>query len=443
MIAPRIAVLGMWHQGVVAAGCLAELGFDVVAGDPDASVIAAMRAGKMPIFEPGLEALVNEQAAAGRLKYTEKLDDAVDGVDVVMIAFDTPVDDNDNSDLSGIFDAAKLVAPRLKGGAIVYVTAQVPIGTCARIGEILKATGAPAVSIAYSPENLQLGKALDRFRHPALPVIGTEDPGCFARLSGWLAPLSKDWRHTNLATAEMLKHALNAFLGISICFANELGNLCDAIGADGVEVGRLLRLEPRIGPRAFVMPGLGFSGGTLARDMTTLRALGDQVGVDTQLLDGAWRTNQEQNKLVLRRLTQLMPDLSRARICVLGLTYKPDTSTLRRSASLELIRDLMTEGAQIRAHDPAADRGELASYGRFDLASNPYAAAQEVDVLVLMTPWAEYKDIQFDRLRTVMRGKIVFDTARLWKPDVVRGAGFDYIDIGSGAWAHLAETKGA
>ena len=231
---------------------------------------------------------------------------------------------------------------------------------------------------------------------------------------------------------EMMKHALNGFLALSVCFANELGNICDAVGADGKRMGELLRLEPRVGTKAMLLPGLGFAGGTLARDMQTLRHLGDRFDLDTPLLDGAWRSNAEQNRLVLRKLSAAFGNLRGARVTVLGLTDKASTKTLRRSAAMEVISDLAKAGAIVTAHDPKADRGELERGSGFTFCSDPLAATDKADALVLMTPWSEYRELDFDAIKTRMNGCYVLDTAGLWNSDILASFGFMYDDIGRG-----------
>jgi UDPglucose 6-dehydrogenase len=236
----------------------------------------------------------------------------------------------------------------------------------------------------------------------------------------------------------MSKHALNAFLALSVTFANELGNLCDEVGADGHRLAELLRMEPRVGSKAMLFPGLGFSGGTLARDMQTLRGFGDKFGVETPQLDGTWNSNQQQNKLVVRQLKKHFGgSLTGRKICVLGLTYKADTSTLRRSAALEVIADLVSEGAEISASDPKADRNELKNYTGFTVFDDPVAAAKNADALVLMTPWADYTSLDFASVKNAMKGSLVFDTANLWKADAVIATGLKYLDIGRGRGARV------
>ena len=429
----KIAIIGLWHQGVVAAACCAEMGHQVIAADLDDDRIAALSRGKAPVFEPGLDELLAQQIAAGRLAFTADLSGAVRDAPYVFIMFDTPVDDQDQSDLSGIFQAFEVIAPALAKDVVMLVTAQVPVGTCGALADVVRNKSPDSrAAIAYMPENLRLGQAIERFKSPPLPVIGCNDTLTFERLLAVLGPLASEWQQVSLRTGEMIKHALNGFLAVSICFANELGNICDAIGADGKRVGELLRLEPRIGRRAMLLPGLGFAGGTLARDMQTLRSLGRRFRLDTPLLDGAWKSNAEQNQLVLRKLRSKLGSLQGARVAVLGLTYKADTSTLRRSAAMEIIADLHREGAVVSAHDPKADRTELKAYSGFSFFEDPTVALENAEALVLMTPWKDYYDLNFDVAKKHMAKLYVLDTPGMWDADRLTALGFIYDDIGRG-----------
>jgi UDPglucose 6-dehydrogenase len=429
----KIAVLGLWHQGVVAAACLADMGFEVVGADPDVQRIADLRKGRAPLFEPSLDALLEKGVAGCGLTFTADVVDAVRDVQYVFVMFDTPVNEMDESDLGGIFQTFEQISPAIADDAVILVTAQVPVGTCDRLIEIINAhkTSVPA-SIAYIPENLRLGQAIERFRAPALPVIGCDDQRTFDRLLMIFGSTASGWQHVTLRTGEMVKHALNAFLALNICFANEIGNLCDEVGADGKRIGEVLRMEPRIGTKAMLMPGLGFSGGTLARDMQTLRSLGRSRDIPTPLLDGAWQSNIQQNKLVVRKLLRALKKLSGVRIAVLGLTYKPDTSTLRRSAALDVIAELVGVGAVVTAHDPKADAEEVRAVSTCTVRADPLAALEGADALVLMTPWNDYKDLDFEAAKRAMTGTYVLDTAGLWDGKKVSAAGLIYDEIGRG-----------
>ena len=429
----NVCVLGLWHQGIVGAAVLAELGYSVVAADHDAAKISRLNSGCAPLFEPGLDGLIQKGLQSGKLRFCSDVAEAVRERPFVLIAHDTPVNDRDESDLSEVLSTAAEIAPSLASEVVLYVTAQVPVGTCDRISQIIREHN-PSLKfgIAYSPENLRLGQAIDRFRHPALPVIGSDNAATLDRVEQLLAPLGVKWERVGLRTAEMTKHALNTFLATSICLANELGNLCDEVGADGQRIAQVLRLEPRIGAKAMLFPGLGFAGGTLARDVQTLRALAGSSGLASPLLDGIMESNGRQNRLVLRKLKKVFGDLKGVPAAVLGLTYKPDTSTLRRSAALEIIADLVREGMQIRAHDPKADRTEIATHGEFQFFEDVYEAIAGAEALVLITPWPEYKSLDYARVGKLMAGRVVIDTANLLDAARLEGMGFKYLDIGRG-----------
>ena len=435
----KICVIGLWHQGVVGAACLAELGHDVIAADPDEATILKLKSGKAPLHEPGLDDLLKKATDSGKLRFASSLQDAVRGRSAVLLMFDTPVDENDQSDLSGIFSAARTIAPALENDAVILVTAQVPVGTCHAIErEIKSANPSLRFAIAYSPENLRLGQAIERFRNPPMRVIGSDSDVALDRVGKLLAPFGGKWERVSLRTAEMVKHALNSYLAVSLTFANELGNLCDQAGADGGRIAEILRTEPRVGPKAMLFPGLGFSGGTLARDMQTLRNCGLAAGVPTPLLDGAWRSNEIQNRLVVNKLHSIFKSLSGRTIAVLGLAYKPETSAIRRSIAISIIRELLDEKALVRAHDPCADHAEVCrALGagcrdglRLEKEAGP--AAEGAEVLVLITGWKEYKSLDYATIKARMTGDILIDANNLLDADEMERLGFQYIGTGRG-----------
>jgi UDPglucose 6-dehydrogenase len=429
----RVCIIGIWHQGAVAAACLADLGYQVVGVDHDKENIHNFNVGKAPLFEPGLDELLSKRVKSGNLSFTTSLAEGLSDTHNILVMFDTPVDENDDIDLSVIFSTAREMAPYILPGSVILVTAQVPVGTCDRIAEIIQQANPKSdFGIAYCPENLRLGQAIERFMHPQLPVIGADHAETLDSVEKLLSVLPVPWTRVNLRTAEMTKHALNAFCAISICFANELGNLCDVVGADGMQIAKVLRLEPRVGPKAMLFPGLGFSGGTLARDMRTLQNLGDRFEVETYMIDGAWQSNQRQNQLVVRNLQKVFGSLVNLKVGVLGLTYKPDTSTLRRSAAIEIIGELVSQGAHVMAYDPKADREELKGHSEFVTCLDAYSTVDGSDALVLITPWPEFKDLDYQRIYTMMKRPVIFDTQNILNGDSLSAMGFSYFGIGRG-----------
>ena len=302
--------MGLWHQGIVAASCLAEKGFNVIAADEDQKKINDLCNGISTIYEPGLEGLLKKGIKNGNLQFTNNLSEAVKDKEFIFLMFDTPVDKNDISDLSTIFKTIKNIAKYLQNNAVIWNTSQVPVGTSEEILRIINVINPYVdISIAYTPENLRLGQAIKLFLEPGLPLIGSDDSVALEKIENLLKPLEINWMKVNLRTAEVCKHALNSYLASTITFANELGNICDVVGADGFAIAKALRLEPRISPKAMLRPGMGFSGGTLARDVQTLRNIGDRYGIDTHLLDGLWQTNIYQNQFVIRKLKNIFGNL--------------------------------------------------------------------------------------------------------------------------------------
>jgi UDPglucose 6-dehydrogenase len=430
----KICIVGIWHQGAVAAACLADLGYRVVGVEQDQMRVQNLNAGKAPLFEPGLDDLLSKGIRSGNLSFTTSLREGLSETRNVLIMFDTPVDENDEIDLSGIFTTAHEMAPYILPESLLLVTAQVPVGTCRQIAKNIQEANPQAdFGIAYIPENLRLGQAIDRFLHPPLPVIGADRAATLDRVEKLLSVLPVSWMRVDLQTAEMTKHALNAFLAVSICFANELGNICEAVGADGIKMAQALRLEPRIGSKAMLFPGLGFSGGTLARDMRTLQNLGDRFEIETSLIDGAWESNQRQNRSVVRNLKKAFGSLAGLRVGVLGLTYKPDTSTLRRSASIEIIGELVSEGVEVKAYDPKADQQELEKHSEVHVCPDAYSAVDDTDAMVLITPWPEFKSLDYQRILSIMKRPVIFDTQNILDRDELSTIGFSYFGIGRGA----------
>ena len=431
----KICVIGLWHLGTVVSVCLAELGYQVVGVERDPERAANLNLGIPPLFEPGLAESMATHLASGRLRYTSDFADGTAAAPYVLIAHDTPVDDQDDPVLAPIIAAVEDLAGRLEDGATVVVSSQVPVGTCEALAERLRIL-APGLrfGIACVPENLRLGEAIERFLRPDLLVLGADNDQTMAKVEALFSPIPGPRVRVDLCTAEMTKHAINAYLATCISLGNELANLCDEVGADALQVARALRLESRVSPKAPLLPGLGFAGGTLARDMKILTHLADQHHYPAPFLNGVLALNHFQNATVVHRLEKLLGPLRAKAIGVLGLTYKPGTSTLRRSAAVEIIRNIVARGASVRAYDPKAHPAEMAPFlQEFTVCDDPYAVAQGAHAIVLVTPWPEFKDLDLSRLRTPMRSPVFLDTANMLDPAQVTQAGFLYQGIGRGS----------
>lgn len=415
-----ICVLGMWHLGTVTAACLAEAGFAVTGVDPDAAVVADLADGRPSIFEPGLQELVAAQIAAGRLRFPADPAQALRDAEVVWVTFDTPVDDDDRADSASVVDATLALLRAVREGTLVVVSAQLPVGSVFAL-----ATIRPDLAFACVPENLRLGRALAAFRAPDRIVAGVRDSDDRARLAPLLAPFSEHVEWMGVESAEMTKHALNGFLATSVAFINEVATICEAAGADAAEVSRGLMSERRVGPGAYLRAGDAFAGGTLARDVAFLRERADAGTLPSHLLAGVMRSNDAHKQWSRRALAAQLPaGLEGGRVAVWGLTYKPGTSTLRRSSAIALCSWLVEQGVDVRAHDPAV--GELPDglAAGVRLCSSAEEAAAGADALVVCTPWPEYRSV-------VATAPIVIDAAGFLKATLGADPSVRYVQVGS------------
>lgn len=438
----RLAVVGLWHLGCVAATALAQLGHNVRATDPDREALRRLQQGVLPVWEPGLAESLAQQRREGRLVFCSSEPEAFVHAEYIFVTFDTPVNEDDQSNLSPIFAACDAIAWDASPGVQIVVMSQVPVGTCEQLIERLRAH-APRLpfSLVYHPENLRLGDALRTFLQPDFLLIGAEDEASAERLPFLYAGVAAPRLTMSLRSAEMAKHALNAFLGTSISFANELADLAEACGADVRDVVRALRHDRRIGPHAFLSPGPGFSGGTLGRDLQTLRGLAREAGRSTAQLDATVAVNSTRLPNLVQKLARVCGGLRGRRVALLGLTYKPGTSTLRRSHALELARLLLAAGAEVQAFDPQVNDPPAEPRG-LALCADAYQAAEAADALVVATPWPEFKSLDLSRLRGAMRRAVLLDAHNFLDDRAARSAGFHYCGVGIPEEVHAGAGSG-
>ncbi len=429
----KVCIIGIWHLGAVYSTCLADLGYRVTGGDPDKKRVNDLNNGIPPVFEPGLKELLVSNIERGRLKYTTDIANAVKDCAYVMVTFDTPVDDNDDVDLSPVLDTCREISSNLKNGTIIIISSQVPVGTCDYIKSMIEQNN-PSLDfdIAYSPENLRLGKAIEYFKKPDRIVIGADNKATLDRVESFFGVIPAPKLRMDLRTAEMTKHALNAFMATSISFANELANLCDEVGADAMKIAGALKSDVRIGPGVPLYPGLAFAGGTLARDLKILKKLGKDNEYETYLIDSVLEVNKRQNSLVIKKLKKIYSSVNGLTIGVLGLTYKAGTSTLRRSAALEIIKDLIANGAKVKAFDPKADPEEVRFHEGFEFLPDPYAVAESADALVILTEWPEFTNLDFNLIKTTMKKPVIIDGKNLLDSQKMIDKGFIYSGVGRG-----------
>src|SRR2546423_4393545 len=384
----KVVVFGLWHLGCVTAACCAEH-FDVIGLDFEADTIAKLQDGRASILEPGLDELIRSGLKSERLSFTTSEQKALEGADVLWVCYDTPVDDDDVPDVDFVLARIERCIPHLPAGAIVLISSQLPAGTCRRLQEkhVDK-----AISFACSPENLRLGKALDIFRNPDRVVVGVGGARERKIVAELFAPCALDrilWMSPE--SAEMTKHAINAFLALSVTFANEIARLCEAVGANAHDVEQGLRSESRIGPKAYLRPGSAFAGGTLARDVVTLTDIAADYGEPVELIPAILRGNEQHKTWALRRLEAIYGKLVGTTVAILGLTYKPGTDTLRRSSAIELCQALLDQGARVQCYDPAVAQlpGKLAAA---KICESLADALRQADAVVIATEWPQIKE---------------------------------------------------
>ncbi|OGS58374.1 MAG: hypothetical protein A3J79_05860 [Elusimicrobia bacterium RIFOXYB2_FULL_62_6] len=428
----KICVYGLWHLGCVTAACLADLGFEVRGLDDDAETIQKLAAGKAPLFEPGLDQLIAKGLDAGTLSFSTDAAKALAGADALWIAFDTPVDDADRADIGYVERKTLAALEHLRAGGKVVVSSQAPVGFVRSLEQAAaKAYPGKELLFAVSPENLRLGGALAVFSNPDRIVIGVRSDAHIAEFEPLFSKISArlEWMRTE--SAEMTKHAINSFLAMSVVFANELAGICEAVGADAAEVARGLKTEARIGPKAYVGPGTAFAGGTLARDINFLVGAGDRLSKNTLLLKAVRESNNIHKDWIKGKLGEVLGELKGRKIAVLGLTYKPGTSTLRRSLAVELCKWLASRGAEVTAYDPLAEQlpAELAAV----LKVKP-SVAESVsgsDCVIVGTEHPEFRQLDGPALRAVC-GRPVIDPSGFLRKVVEKEPGAKYFCVGRG-----------
>ena len=419
----NVTVLGLWHLGCVTAACCARH-FQVVGLDFDAANIARLNSGQAPLSEPGLNELLAAGLASKKLSFTTEAKTASANADVLWLCYDTPVNENDESDVDFVLANLRRALPHLPKGALVLISAQLPVGTCRKLEAEF-----PQFYFAYSPENLQLGKAIDAFEKAVRVVVGIRNDAKKPLLEKLFVPFTPQILFMRTESAEMVKHALNSFLALSITFINEVARLCEHVGADAKEVSVGLKSEPRIGPKAYLGPGGPFAGGTLARDVVTLTKLAAVENEKISVIPAIKQSNDLHRGWMLRRLQSRLGDLRGKTIAVLGLTYTTNTDTLRRSAAVELCRNLLAAGADVHAFDPAVKQlaAELAPVR---LAAQIADAVKDADAAVVCTEWPEFRQADWAKMAPAMRQRIFVDANRFLEKELKNLPGVEHLSVG-------------
>ena len=419
----NITVLGLWHLGSVTAACCAKY-FQVIGLDFDAPIIAKLNQGQAPLLEPGLNELITTGLAAKTLSFTTDPKTACANADVLWLCYDTPVNENDESDVESVLGNLRRALPFLPKGALVLVSAQLPVGTCAKLEKEF-----PQYHFACSPENLRLGKAIDAFEKAERVVVGLRNEAKKPVLEKLFAPFTPQILFMRTESAEMVKHALNSFLALSITFINEVARLCEHTGADAREVAAGLKSEPRIGPRAYLGPGGPFAGGTLARDVVTLTRLAEANDETISVIPAIKQSNDLHRGWAFRRLQTRLGALPDRKIAVLGLTYTTNTDTLRRSAAIELCRQLSAAGATVSAFDPVV-KTLPTGLSAILLAGDIPAAVAGAAAAVVCTEWPQFRQADWARIIPQMQQPVFVDANRFLEKELKNLPGVEHLSVG-------------
>jgi UDPglucose 6-dehydrogenase len=433
----RIAVIGAGYVGLVSGACFSDFGFEVVIVDKDKSRIARLEAGKIPIYEPGLEDLVARNRDAGRLSFTASLPAAMKRADAVFIAVGTPTRRGDGfADLTYVYAAADEIARCLAGPCVVVCKSTVPIGTNREVLRRIKAIRPDAaVDVASNPEFLREGSAIEDFKRPDRVVVGAESEQARAVMQSLYRPLSLNETpilFTGLETAELIKYAANAFLATKITFINEVADLCERVGANVQEVARGIGLDRRIGPK-FLHAGPGYGGSCFPKDTLALVSTARSAGAPIRIVEAVVDVNEARKRAMAERvLAALDGDLSGKTVAVLGLTFKPNTDDMREAPSLVIVPALQAAGARIRAHDPEGMAEAAKLLDDVEWCDGPYHAAEGSDAIVVITEWDAYRALDVVRLKRLMKGDAFFDLRNIYKTAEMADRGFRHFGIGIG-----------
>lgn len=429
-------MIGGGYVGLVSGACFAEFGTEVTLVEADAQKLSALLDGRIPIYEPGLDRLVAENVAAGRLRFTGDLSQAVDGAEAIFIAVGTPTRRGDgHADLTYVYAAAEQVAKAMTGYAVIVTKSTVPVGTGRRINEIVRSVRPDLdFDVASNPEFLREGSAINDFMRPDRVVIGAESDRArevMTRLYRPLYLIEAPIVFTGIETAELTKYAANAFLAMKVTFINEMADLCEKVGADVHDVARGIGLDGRIG-RKFLHPGPGYGGSCFPKDTLALVRTAQDYGAPSRLVEATVAVNDARKSSMAMRVIAACGGSVRGKtVAVFGLTFKPETDDMRDAPSLSIVARLAGDGATIRAFDPEGmDQARPLLPENIEYCRDAMDAASGADALVLITEWNEFRALSPDRLRDAMRGRVIVDLRNVYDPAAMRAAGFDYRGIG-------------
>ncbi|MDP2927227.1 MAG: UDP-glucose/GDP-mannose dehydrogenase family protein [Candidatus Omnitrophota bacterium] len=429
----NISIIGSGYVGLVTGACFAELGNKVICADNDAEKISHLKKGSVPIYEPGLEELIKLNLKNKRLKFTSSIKAAVQASEVIFIAVGTPALENGEADLTGIENVARAIAQNMDGYRLIVEKSTVPVETCAWVKKTIATyiKKGHKFDVVSNPEFLREGSAINDFTHPDRIVVGVESIKAKQIMTDLYQPLNRPILITNIKSAELIKHASNAFLATKISFINAIARICDKVGADIKEVAQGMGLDNRIG-RYFLHAGIGYGGSCFPKDMDAFITIAEKLGYDFKILKAVRDTNEEQKAFVLQKIKDTLWIIKDKTIAVLGLAFKPNTDDLRNSPSIDLINALIQEGAKIKVYDPQAMEKAKKILKNVVFCKNAYQAAEGADCLIIATEWNEFKELDFIKLKKKLKRALIVDGRNIYNPKLFMDLGFTYIGVGRG-----------
>ncbi|GAB4559983.1 MAG: UDP-glucose/GDP-mannose dehydrogenase family protein [Anaerolineae bacterium] len=429
----NICVIGTGYVGLVTGTCFADMGNRVVCLDIDEAKVEKLKAGVMPIYEPGLEEMVRRNVAAGRLSFTTSYPEGLKDAEFVFIAVGTPSGVDGEADLRYVRMAAESIAQHMDHPLIIVNKSTVPVGTGDWVADIVRRTQPKPIPfwVVSNPEFLREGSAIQDFLNPDRVVLGSMDREAAEKVAQLHLSLRAPIIVTDLRTAEMIKYASNAFLATRISFINEIASICERLGADVKEVAIGMGYDKRIG-HAFLDAGIGWGGSCFPKDVKALEYMALVHGAHPSLLRAVMEINRDQRRMVIHKLREILGSLRDVRVGLLGLAFKPNTDDMREAPAVDIAHMLISEGASVRGYDPVALENARRVLPEVELVSDPYKLAEGCDALVLCTEWNEFKHLDFARIKELMRRPVLIDGRNLYDPDTLRALGFEYRGVGRG-----------
>lgn len=427
----KISIIGSGYVGLVSGACFAELGNQVVCADNNAQKVASLKQGRVPIYEPGLEELIRHNLRRKRLRFTSNIQDAVDASGVIFIAVGTPSLESGEADLTGIEHVARMIARHMDGYRLIVEKSTVPVETGEWVRHTIQTYLRRKVTfdVASNPEFLREGSAINDFMHPDRIVLGVESKKARDLLAALYKPLKAPLVMTDIKSAELIKHASNSFLATKISFINAVARICDIVGADVLEVAEGMGLDTRIG-RSFLSPGIGYGGSCFPKDLDAFINISEKLGYEFGLLKAVKAINEAQVEFVLGKLKDHLWIIKGKTIAVLGLSFKPNTDDIRNAPAVTLITRLQAEGAAIRAYDPEAVAKAKTVLSKVTFCRDAYHACQGADCLLLVTDWDEFKELDFLRLKRLLKRPLVVDGRNIYDPGMLQRLGISYVGMG-------------